>query len=147
MNIQNIDKYYKYARSIAKELGEDLLHHVIINLQGKKITHLDAYIYRAMRNEWVNPKSSFNKLYKSQEDIIEYSDSTVRYDSILLHKILLELETEGYGVEVDVFKDCYLASSVNDVAIRTKTNHRTIIKICNFVKNEIICRYKQLDNQ
>lgn len=147
MNLENLEKYYKYARSIANDLGEDLLHHVLLNIQGKKIEHIDAYIYRSMRNEWVNQKSRFNKLYRFKDEIIDYSESCVKYDAILLHKILLELENEGMELEVTVFKDCYLGSSINDVSIRTKTCHRTIIKICNFVKDEIIHRYKQLDNQ
>lgn len=100
-----------------------------------------------MRNEWIDQGSSFNKLYNPKEQIVEYSESTIKYDSILLHKILLELENEGYDVEVTVFKDCYLGSSINDVANKTKTHRETILKICNFVKNEILNRYKLLDSQ
>lgn len=145
VNNESLPKYYRYARSIAKDLGDDLLHHVLIKIHGKEIKHLDAYIYRTMLNEFRNKSSEFNKQYKSKEPIIEYHNSG-GYDVHLLNKIFLQLEMEGYSIEVNIFKDCFLNSSIRTVSEKTQVDRRTITKICKFIQNEITTRYRQLDN-
>lgn len=140
------DKYYKYARSIAGSLGNDLYHHVLIKIQGKEVKHMDSYIYRSMLNEFHDKKSSFSKLYNPiVVDKIDDIESK-SYDVLILYSILLSLENEGFTLEVAVFKDCYFGSSVQKVVNKTKLSKRTIVKICTFVKSEIVKRYGTMDN-
>lgn len=147
---EQISKYYSQAKTIAGELGNDLLHHVILKLP-TELKHPDTYIFKCMINEWIDPQSKFNKLHRLNnpyisEDIEEYiAEPFTKYDAILLHKILLELEIEGYILEVAVYKESALVSSYSKVSRNTKVNRITITKICKFVENEIRTRYALLD--
>lgn len=147
--ITNIEAYYKYADSIAPGYGYDIVHH-ICTIIPDKVNSIDAYVKRSIRNEFYNRKSSFNRLYRPHfheelQDIAEFEYKGTKYDSILLHKIFLEMEIEGYDLEVRVFKDCYLGSSVYNFSKQTKLNRQTITKICKFTQDEIIRRYTALD--
>lgn len=146
ISTESLPKYYRYARSIAKDLGDDLLHHVILKIHGKSINHIDSYIYRTMLNEFNNKNSEFNKTYRSKEPVVEYHESN-GYDVHILNKIFLQLEMEGYKLEVRIFKDCYLGSSIRTMSDQMNVDRRTIRKICKFVQDEITTRYRQLDNQ
>jgi hypothetical protein len=147
---KDIDKLYAYAKRIGGELGCDLVHHVILLNLPPNIKDYQTYIKTCIRHEYCNPKSSFNKLYRPHyfeelndiEDIQSISDN---YDALLLHKIFLELEMEGYSTHVQVYKDCTLVSNKHQYSKNSKVNQRTIAKICKFVHNEIIRRYTELD--
>jgi len=145
-----ITKYYGYAQSIAGDLGPDLFHHILCALPDN-IQHMDAYIFRSMFNAWINNKSSFNKLYRipdyidpcDQEEIIQHHS---KYDSFLLHKILLDLEIEGFDTEVLLYKEVRLTSNIVKVSKRIGVNRRTISKIVNFIEDEIRHRYADMDS-
>lgn len=149
LTAEQIAKYYGYAQSIAGDLGADLFHHILCDLPDN-IQHMDAYIFRSMFNAWINNKSSFNKLYRipdyidpsDQAEIIQHHS---KYDSFLLHKILLELEIEGFDTEVMLYKEVRLTSNIVKVSERIGINRRTITKIINFIEDEIRTRYANLD--
>jgi len=147
--VKNIDKYYNYARIIGGDLSHDIVHHVIMELPSN-IRKPDAYMKTCIRNAYYNKKSTFNKLYRPNyteeiEDIEDVKINSVNYDAMLLHRIFLELENEGYGMQVQVYKDCTLVSSISKFSRNSNINPRTINKICKFVHNEIIRRYTELD--
>jgi hypothetical protein len=137
--MHNLEKLYKYAKSIAGDDGEDLLHHCFLLIQGKEIKHFETYLYRVMLNEYTNKKSSYNKQLQT---IVEVDESeTSEYDINTLHTILLILENEGYQMHVKIFKECYFVSSISSFSKKTNIDRRVIAKICNFVKSEIKKRY------
>jgi len=144
---EQIKKYYGYAHSIAGSLYMDLFHHVYLELPDN-IKHPDAYIYRSMFNAYTNKKSTFNKLYSITDN--EPCDSlpiTIsshsKYDSFLLHKILLELELDGFDREVMVYKEVKFTSNIVEFSKKVNINRRTISKIINFIDNEIRNRYNE----
>lgn len=150
MNIENIDELYTYAKHLAGDLGCDLVHHVLVEQVNKRYSKDLAYTKYCIRNAYYNPKSTFNKLYNplgmdELHDIEDIHHDTNNYDSQLLHRIFLELELEGYGLEVQVYKDCTLVGSLTKLSKSTKLNPRTITKITKFVHNEIIRRYTELE--
>tara|TARA_R110002020_G_C15993039_1_gene749497 strand:- start:247 stop:705 length:459 start_codon:yes stop_codon:yes gene_type:complete len=144
----NLDKYYGYARKIAGDLGEDLVHHLVI--EGDILNRLqtvqakDRYMYVTLFNAYTNSSSSFYKKYiKPTKEIIE-ADTTPSsgYDIIPIHTILLSLENEGNNMEVKVFKECYLlGKSEYEFSKRSGIDYRVIVKMCNYIKNEIRERY------
>jgi len=142
--IDNIDYFYRYAESLCPSLGRDVVHHVSTEIP-LELNHPKTYITQSIRNALFNKYSSFNKLYNPTDEEIHYSDEGQKYDALLLHRILLELEIDGYSLHVSVFKDCYLGTSINSVAQKTKTDRRYIKKICKFVQNEIRTRYTELE--
>jgi hypothetical protein len=148
--VNSIDEFYQYAEKIAPGYGKDIVHHIATELPND-IKNINAYVHTSIRNAWRNKRSSFNKIYRPQQyqelpDVPEIEYNGTKYDAILLHRIFLELEIEGYSLEVSVFKDCYLGSSITAFAEKTDIDYRVIKKICNFTKNEIIKRYRELDN-
>jgi len=146
--LENLDKYYAYAKKIAGDLGEDLLHYLIAekNLiektSSENCKHVDSYVYTALRNEFYSKTDKFNKIYRPNNDTDFDDTPSGGYDSVAMHTILLKLEIEGYNMEVKVFKECYLLNSNEyDFSRRSKTDRRSIENICKFVKNEIKERY------
>lgn len=147
--IDRIESFYIYAERLAPGYGHDVVHHIIDSVPDK-VEYLDTYVKKSIYNELFRRNSSFNRLFRPIHfnelvDVEQVESFIENYDAILLHRIFLEMEIDGYGLEVKVFKDCYLGSSVTQYCKRIKMNHRTITKICNFVKNEIIRRYTELD--
>lgn len=148
--IDRIESFYTYAERLAPGYGCDVIHH-IIDIIPSNVKQIDPYVKKTIRNELFNRSSSFNRLFRPIHfnelvDVEQIESSIENYDAILLHKIFLEMEIDGYGLEVKVFKDCYLGSSITKYCKQTKLNHRTITKICKFVQDEIIRRYTALDN-
>ena len=126
--IERIDKYYGYARKIAGDLGEDLMHHVILEsdlLNKSEQVHenaLNRYVHVTLQNAYTNRRGGF--------------------DIMPVHTILLALENEGHKLEVKVFKECYLlGKSELSFSKRTNTDYRVIRKMCKFVKDQIKERY------
>ena len=149
MTNKSIEKYYRYAEFLAGENGKDLLHHVYLDLPDN-IRHQDAYIWKCLVNAYYNKNSTYNKLYTSLgvelfEDVELINEEPCLFDAQLLHKILLQLEIEGYTTEVKVYKDCILNSSMYVLSKKTKVCRQTITKIVNFIENEIRERYALLD--
>lgn len=145
LTTDQINKYYGYAYSIAGDLYMDLFHHVYLELPDN-IKHPDAYIYRSMFNAYTNKKSTFNKLYHITDnepcDSVPITTSShSKYDSFLLHKILLELEQDGFDREVLVYKEVKFTSNIVEFSKKVNINRRTISKIINFIDNEIRTRY------
>tara|TARA_R110000868_G_scaffold279203_1_gene539290 strand:- start:33794 stop:34243 length:450 start_codon:yes stop_codon:yes gene_type:complete len=147
--MNNFNELYLYANRIAGELGNDLVHHVYLETQGKHFNNRNAYFKTCIRNQYYNKDSTFNKLYRLDElelhDIEDVHIISDNYDSQLLHRIFLQLEMEGYSNQVQVYKDCKLVGSIHRFSKESKINERTITKICNFVHNEIIRRYNDMD--
>jgi len=148
--VKRIDKYYGYARGIAGDLGEDLVHHVILNNKlldkckevNKKA--LDRYVHLTLEREYRNKSSKFYRKYRKPELTKQHIDDTPTggYDTIRLHTILLQLENEGYTLEVKVFKQCYLTgTSEFSFSQRSGVDRKAIGKLCTFVKEEIRKRY------
>lgn len=145
LTTDQINKYYGYAYSIAGDLYMDLFHHVYLELPDN-IKHPDAYIYRSMFNAYTNKKSTFNKLYSITDNepcdsVPVTTSSHSKYDSFLLHKILLELEQDGFDREVLVYKEVKFTSNIVEFSRKVNINRRTISKIINFIDNEIRTRY------
>ena len=146
---KQIQKYYGYAQAIAGELYRDLFHHVYCELPDG-IHHPDAYIYRAMFNAYTNKKSTFNKLYRIEDtdqeiQIAEEIQTHSKYDSFLLHKILLDLEMEGFDLEVSIYKEVRLVSNCVKLSKKIGIAPKTLSKIVNFIENEIRHRYLTLN--
>lgn len=144
-----INKYYSYAQAIAGELYRDLFHHVYCDLP-EDIRHPDAYIYRAMFNAFTNKKSTFNKFYRIEDtdqdvQIVEEVHVHSKYDSFLLHKILLELEMEGLDLEVSIYKEVRLVSNCVKLSKKIGITPKTLSKIVNFIEDEIRHRYIALN--
>jgi hypothetical protein len=153
MTNKSIEKYYRYAEYIAGVNGKDLLHHVYLELP-EDLSHVknkDAYIQKCLVHAYYTKKSSYNKLHNPLgsellNDIEQKFEDPCLFDSHLLHRILLQLEIEGYTTEVRVFKDCTLNSSIRVLSKKSKIHRQTITKICKFIENEIRIRYERLDN-
>ena len=150
MTNKSIEKYYRYAEYLAGKNGKDLLHHVYLELPDN-IRHEDAYVWKCLVHAYYGKNSTYNKLYNPLgteliEDVEQKFEDPCLFDSQLLHKILLQLEIEGFTTEVRVFKDCTLNSSIRVLSAKSKINRRTITKICKFIENEIRIRYERLDN-
>lgn len=147
--MNSFDEIYSYANKIAGELGNDLVHHVYLETRHQNPNNKNAYFKNAIRYQYYNKDSTFNKLYRLNEleinDIEDVHIISDNYDSQLLHKILLQLEIEGYSDQVQVYKDCKLVGSVYNFSRESKISRQTITKICKFVHNEIIRRYNALD--
>lgn len=145
----DLNEVYLYAKRIAGELGNDLVHHVYLESYHQNPKNKTAYLKNSIKYQYYNKNSTFNKLYRLDEcDLNDIEDVHVisdNYDSQLLHKILLQLEMEGYSKQVQVYKDCKLVGSVYNFSRESKISRQTITKICNFVHNEIITRYNALD--
>lgn len=148
--IDRLDKYYGYGGKIAGDLGKDLVHFLISDkgildkTETVKPEALDRYVYVAMEREYQTKSSKFYKKYIKPDLNTDQIDTTPAkgYDSIPIHKILLQLEIEGYTWEVKVFKQCYfLNQSELSFSKRSGVDYRTIRKMCTFVKNEIKERY------
>jgi len=148
--IERIDKYYGYARKIAGDLGEDLMHHVILEsdlLNKSEQVHekaLNRYVHVTLQNAYINRRGKFFKKYRSFEvETFEFEHiETGGYDIMPVHTILLALENEGHKLEVKVFKECYLlGKSELSFSKRTNTDYRVIRKMCKFVKDQIKERY------
>lgn len=148
--LQRIDKYYGYSKKIAGSLGSDLMHFLISDKdlleKVEKVNDkaLDRYVYLALHREYTDKSSKFYKKYIKPDTCTVQIDDTPSngYDTIPIHKILLQLEIEGYELQVKVFKNCYfLGVSEFEFSRRSGTDYRAIKKICNFVKDEIRKRY------
>ena len=140
-----IDNLYSYAEKLAGDLGKDLVHHCYLKCLNVSADSKQAYLLTVIRNEWLNKKSEFHKLYGNEtsieRDVKETVSETSKYDSITLHTVLLSLENDGYMDEVFVFKQCYLSETQMSFSKRSGINLKTVKKICNFVKNKIRERY------
>jgi len=147
----NIQKLYKYANSIAGELGPDLFHHVYLELAGKEIEFPETYFYTVMSREFKNADSKFNKQHRIRESgsfpaLPDEETEFPNYDIFLLYNIFQQLDNEGYGMEVQVYKECKFNTSAIHLAQATGVNKRTILKICNFVKHQIKTRYESIES-
>lgn len=147
--IDRIESFYAYAERLAPGYGHDVVHH-IIDIVPSNVKQIDPYVKKTIRNELFRRNSSFNRLFRPIHfnelvDVEQIESSIENYDAILLHRIFLEMEIDGYGLEVKVFKDCYLGSNISNFSKQSKLSRRFVTKICNFVKYEIIRRYTELD--
>jgi len=149
--LDNLNKYYGYARKIAGDLGEDLLHYLIAEkglIEKTVKVHpnaLDRYVYTSLLRTFTDKSGMFYRSYlKPLREPVEIDDTPAKgYDSIAMHTILLKLENEGYNLEVKVFKECYLLGrSELSFSKRSGTDYRVIRKMCKFVKDEIKKRYE-----
>jgi DNA-binding phage protein len=143
--VKDLDKYYSLAKKIAGELGNDLLHHVLINFENKREltgVELTKYVTTVLKNEFRNPKSTFNRLYNFVE-INPECEQTKYYDTNQLNKILDELINEGHEDKVNFFRDMlYNKITVKEIAEEMGVSRKYIYKnFLNFVKNEIKIRY------
>ena len=142
--IKRIERYYGYARSIAGENGNDLLHQVLLRLPDTLDTsihqRLDRYIYLCLKNEFINKNSEFNKLY-NPPDAQPIESVGSGYDAIQLHYILLQLEVEGFEKEVSIFKEAYFSTNEFTVSKKDGMSRHKVKMVCNFIKNEIQKRY------
>ena len=142
----NYDKLYAFAYKIAGQNGDDLLHHTLVeNDFFRKVdaVNIYAYIYQVMRNEYYNKKSNFNKKYNLRQDEIEvFEFDSTGYSIQDVHRILLQLENEGYNMQVSVFRESFFNIGLNKLAERTDVHQRTIRRINKWVSNEIKQRYE-----
>ena len=152
MTDKSIEKYYRYAEFLAGENGKDLLHHVYLELP-EDLSHInnpDTYIQKCLFHAYYGKTSSYNKLQtllvsELTDDIEQTHEEPCLFDSQLLHKILLQLEIEGYVLEVRVYKDCKLNISIRSLSKKLDIDRRDVTKIVNFIENEIRERYALLD--
>lgn len=150
VNVENIDELYTYAKRLAGDLGQDLVHHILLELPNRPVRNRTAYLKTCIRYQYYNNESTFNKLYHplgldELNDIEDIHYQSNNYDPQLLHSIFLQLEIEGYGLEVQVYKDCTFVTNENQFSINSNLSRKTITKITKFVHNEIIRRYSELD--
>lgn len=146
--IDRLDKYYRYAKTIAGSDGVDLLHHLLIHLPSNLKTdvpqQLDRYIYKSLSNAYYNKNSTFNKLhYPLKEVEPEYFGGG--YDIVQLNKILLELEIEGHEEKVTIFKDSYFGSNEYTVSKQKGMTRYKVKRACDFIKQQIRERYVKHD--
>ena len=150
--MKTFDKFYQIGNSIAGELGIDLVHHCYLLMPEIDLDKKGGYFVRTMVIQWMDSKSSFSKLFKPNYLQLDFDlqelpkDEAYYYDANLLHKILLELEIEGYEYEVSIYKEALLVSSQTKVAKRLKKSRCCTIKpICDLIQNEIKTRYEILN--
>lgn len=150
--MESLNKLYLIGKKICGELGKDLVHHVYLKLPDKCIDKDIAYFVRVMQNEAYNQNSQFNKIYRPNYSELDYDvvsndeEITYNYDANLLHRILLELEIEGFENEVAIYKEAVFVSSRRKVAVRLNRRQGTINKICLQISQEIKKRYEILNN-
>ena len=91
---------------------------------------------------WKNSK--FNKLYRNKKkanfDVEECHLKDI--DSRKVERIIEELNSEGFDLEIMVFKEYVKTGSVLAMSQGTEVTRPTLQKIINFVKNEIKSRYE-----
>lgn len=143
MNVNNLDKYYRMARKIAGCLGDDLLHDVLEKnnfFKDKDIHNFDSFLWRSLMNAYIDSKKQ-GKYYEPNSVFDEDYPTKGKYDTNLVHTILLQLEIEGHDQEVKIFRECYFNTNEVRFSRASGVDRRTIRKICKFVKNEIRKRY------
>jgi hypothetical protein len=147
-----MDKFYLIAKSIAGELGNDLVHHTFLLMPDIDLEINGGYFVNAMKLQYYSKRSSFNKNFRPDYSPLNFDltdtieDESIKYDANLLHKIFLELEIDGLGYEVGIYKEATLVSSQIKVAKRLKKSRwRTISPICKQINNEIRKRYEILN--
>ena len=143
--VKNIDKYYGYAKRIAKRDYMDLMHHCL-ELIPEDVVNVDRYVWVTLRNAYYNKNSSFNKLYgRLQEEADFNTDKIETYDTNILYRIFLELEQEDLEYEVKIFKRCYLFENFTKVSEDTGLSYYKLRQLCDFIQTEIKDRYAKLD--
>jgi hypothetical protein len=147
-----MDKFYSIAKSIAGELGNDLVHHTFLLMPDIDLEINAGYFVNAMKLQFYSKRSSFNKNFRPDYSPLTFDltdtieDESVKYDANLLHKIFLELEIDGLGYEVGIYKEATLVSNKTKVAKRLKKSVcQTISPICKQINNEIRKRYEILN--
>ena len=141
----NIDKYYNYAKKISGFYYMDLMHHCLEKIPNG-VKQLDRYVYVTLRNEYYNPKSSFNKLYKPEAYNEEVETERAKsYDTNILYSIFLELEQDGLEWEVGLFKRCYISSTFTETSDKTGLSYYKLRQLCDYIQTEIKERYVKYD--
>lgn len=140
----DVEKFYQVARRYVGDLNKDLVHHTFEKIYDKlpSAQNKDAYFYRAMRNQ-LRSDMTFRKHYDLVKpfDHDEDIDALFDIDPDRVNAILQEISNEGYRLEVRTFIEMSTDRSANELSKITGVRYDNLLKVRNFVKNEVIKRY------
>lgn len=147
----DVERIYGYARKISGALYMDLAHHCILKVQGKDIKNIETYLFRVMKNEFCDKRSSFNKIYGAMEHCEDMSnavdisdDELYDYEGDKVNEIINEVEQE-HPTEIGILK-LSMQISIREIEKKSTVHRRTLIKICNLAKSEIRKKYDRVRN-
>lgn len=140
----DIEKFYRIAKSYVGNLNKDLVHHTFEKVHDKLSIAKDpeAYFYQAMRNQ-LRGDMTFRKHYDLVK-AVDYEDEVgalFDIDPDRVNAILKEISDEGYRLEVKTFIEMSTDKSANELSKITGVRYDNLLKVRNFVRNEVIKRY------
>lgn len=143
----DVEKFYRIAKRYVGDLNKDLVHHVYEKVHDRTLSgNPDQYFYRAMKNE-LRGDSTFRKQY-DRVKTVDYEhdvDALFDIDPDRVNAILKELSNEGYRLEVKVFIEMSVERTANELSEITGARYHNLLEVRNFVKNEVIKRYGNID--
>lgn len=143
----DVEKFYRVARNYVGDLNRDLVHHVYEKTHDRiPKDNPEGYFYRALKNE-LRGDSKFRKQYDRVKTIDHEHDvdALLDIDPERVNAILQELSNEGYRLEVKVFIEMAVDRTANEISQITGARYKNLLKVRNFVKDEVIKRYGNID--
>jgi len=146
----DINKQYRYAKSLVGDDFEDLVHLSYIRYaeyaKTRVIKHPNSYFYRIMLGQ-LQEGQDFAKKYRGHDlpllDIHQALEDKgdKMYDISLIRQIISDLIREGYREEIELF--IYLANGGKQCTVYNSVgvHRKELKKIYTFIKNQIISRY------
>jgi hypothetical protein len=142
----DLAKIYKIAAKIAGDRGADLVHHVAAHNDHLGI---DAYFVKCMQNEYINPRSAFNKLEGPKTNSLEKlknltaSPEGLNYTDVTR---ALEKATKSDPDGVDLFLTCTVYGSVKSAAALTGLRRSEIVRRRDQTQKDILNYYHGANN-
>lgn len=168
----DVDKFYRVARNYVGDLNRDLVHHVYEKTHDRlPKDNPEGYFYRAMKNE-LRGDSKFRKQYdrvkteyvrhqrnpEDDDSMFEYDVEAVYgvndprevytlldIDPDRVNSILQEISNDGFRLEVKVFIEMAVDRTANELSEITGVRYKNLLKVRNFVRDEVIKRYGNID--
>jgi len=145
----NVERQYETAALlVGEDLGRDLVHHCLLLFVEKTgIRNEDAYFRRIMQNESRNGR--FTKKYQIRGQAIHSEPAILIAEnkqgpnvSSKVGEIIDQLESEGYGEEIALFKLKASGQTVTDISKAVGLCRTTVGEAIAFAKQQIKERYE-----
>ena len=93
---EQLNRYYRYALALTNHDDEayDLVHEAIVNLRGKFVFKVDAYIIRSIRNLFINKIKRSGSSWQELEEHSAVSQAPNPELGLELEQILAQLKPE-----------------------------------------------------
>jgi DNA-directed RNA polymerase specialized sigma24 family protein len=148
----SINCQYKYAEKLVGPLARDLVHHTVVRLHDKnvdwsKVKYPNTYFNRVMIQE-LHERGDFWKLYGTGRELPQepQEDPEVKLCAERCKAILVDLYSEGYRQEVEVFRRLVNGQSHRKCALDMRISRKSVAAASVFIKQEIQHRYGTIDD-